>query len=131
MDADKDAITKKLLQSRQWGIGVSGGAEAIATAQLLIEDMWVNNVLTKPTAIIQVDQTNCFGQLEHQCIDDAIKQDHPTMAPLTLWKHAHHAQVTQGSAGRSRQTRGAQQGDVAGSFEASVALVEQARDTRA
>ena len=57
MDADKPAITRKLLQSRQWGIGVSGGAEAIAFTHLLIEDMWNHNKLTKPTAIIQVDQT--------------------------------------------------------------------------
>ena len=53
------------------------------------------------------------------------------MAPLTLWKHAQTSHATQGAAGRSNQTRGAQQGDVAGSFEASAALAEQARETRA
>ena len=89
---------------------------------LLIEGLWRTNQLTRPIAIIQVDQKSCFGQLEHICIDEAIKRDHLTMAPLTLWKHAQLSHVTQGTAGRSHQTRGAQQGDVAGSFEASAAL---------
>ena len=115
----------------QTGIGVRGGAEAIAITHLSIEDLWRSNELTRPLAIIQVDQKNCFGQLEHTCIDEAIQQDHPTMAPLTLWKHAQTSYVTQGTAGRTPQTRGAQQGDVAGSFEASAALAEQARDTKA
>ena len=30
MDSDHEATTRKLLQSRQWGAGVSRGAEAIA-----------------------------------------------------------------------------------------------------
>ena len=53
------------------------------------------------------------------------------MAPMTLWKHSQTAQVTQGTAERFTQTRGAQQGDVAGSIEASAARAEQARATRA
>ena len=46
-----------------------------------MEDLWQNNLLSKPLAIIQVDKKNCFGQLEHLSIDEAITQDHPTMAP--------------------------------------------------
>ena len=42
-----------------------------------------------------------------------------------------HTQVTQGTAGCHSQDRGAQQGDVAGFFEASAALAEQARETSA
>ena len=53
------------------------------------------------------------------------------MAPMTLWKHSKVSRVVQDTAGRSSQTRGAQQGDVVGSFEASAALAEQARATRA
>ena len=93
--------------------------------------MWTYNKLTKTSAVIEVDQQNCFGQLEHACVDAAIQQDHPTIAPLTLWKHAQQAEVIQGPIGRTPHTRGAQQGDVAGSFEASAALAEQARETRA
>ena len=53
------------------------------------------------------------------------------MASMTLWKHSQISQVTQGTAGRFTQRLGAQQGDVAGSFEASAALAEQARASRA
>ena len=58
LDSDKTATTKKLLQSRQWGIGVTGGAEAIAITHFLIEDMLLTNQLTRPLAIIQVDQNS-------------------------------------------------------------------------
>ena len=50
---------------------------------------------------------------------------------MTCWAHSQTSQVVLGTAGRFTQTRGAQQGYVAGSFEASVALAEQARATRA
>ena len=96
---------------------------------LVIEDLWQNDLLQRPLAFIQVDQRNCVGLPKHLCIDAAIQQDHPTMAPVTLWKHSQVSQVSQGTAGRLTQTRGAQQGDVAGSFEASAALAEQARAT--
>ena len=56
LDSDKAATTRKLLQPRQWGIGVIGGAEATAITHLLIEDMWHTNQLTRPLAVIQVDQ---------------------------------------------------------------------------
>ena len=79
----------------------------------------------------QVDQKNCFGQVEHRSIDQAVTQDRPTMGPFTLWKHSQTSQVIQGTVGRSTQDRGAQQGAVAGSFEASATLAEQARDTKA
>ena len=95
-----------------------------------MEDFWQQQLLTKPVAVIQVDQKNCFGQLEYTCIDEAVTQNHPTIGPFTLWKHSHTSQVTQGTAGRTKQDKGAQQGDVAGSFEASVALAEQARSAR-
>ena len=55
LDTDKATTSKKLLQSRQWGIGVTGGAEAIAITHLLIEDLWNLNLLTRPLAAIQVD----------------------------------------------------------------------------
>jgi len=48
LDSDKTATTKKLLQPSQWGIGVTGGAEAIAITHLLIEDLWRTNQLTRP-----------------------------------------------------------------------------------
>ena len=131
MDTDREATTKELLQARQWGTGVSGGAEAIAIFHLLIEDLWHNNLFQTPLAIIQVDQKSWFGQLEHLSIDEAIQQDHPTMVPMTFWKHSHPSQATQGTAGRFTQTLGAQQGDVAGSLEVSAALAEPARASRA
>ena len=130
LDSDKDAITEKLLQSRQWGTRVTCGAEAVALAHLLIEDLWHQQLLDKPLAVIQVDPNNCFGRLEYTSIDAAVTQDHPAMAPFTLWKHARTPQVAQGTTGRRGQDRGAQQGDVAGPFGASAALAEQARDTR-
>ena len=72
LDADKLAATKKLLQSRQWGIGVTGGAESIAITHLIIEYLWASNLLSRPLAVIQVDQKDCFGQFEYIRIDEAI-----------------------------------------------------------
>ena len=68
--------------------------------------------------------------LEYTFIDEAVAQGHPIMGPFTLWKHAHTSQVTQGTVGRTNQDRGAQQGDVVGSFETLAALAEQASSTR-
>ena len=45
-----------------WGTGVSGGTEAIAIFHLLIEDLWHKDI-TKPIAIVQVDQKSCFDSL--------------------------------------------------------------------
>ena len=54
--------------------------------------------------------------------------DYGTHGPM---KHSTIPQVTQGAAGRSNPTRGAQQGYAEGPFEASAALAEQARATTA
>ena len=49
---------------RQLGVGVSGGAEALAIFQQLLNDLWSPGALERPLAWIKVDEKNCFGRLE-------------------------------------------------------------------
>ena len=117
METDHDPTTTNMLQARQRGTGVSGGAETIATFDFFSSKTYGRKAYSRDHLLsYKIDQTNCFGQLEHLCVDRAIRQDHPAMAPMRLWAHSQTSQVVQGAAGHSTQTRGAQQGGVAGSF---------------
>ena len=62
MVTDKEATTNKYDAGQAVGTGVSGGTEAIAIFHLLIEDLWHKDI-TKPIAIVQVDQKSCFDSL--------------------------------------------------------------------
>ena len=60
MDTDHETTTRQMLQARQWGTRVSGGAEAIAIFHLLIEDLWETNLFQKPFAVFR-STNNCVG----------------------------------------------------------------------
>ena len=61
MEADKQVITT-MLQARQRGRRLSGGAEAIVVFRVLIEGLRRQGLLQQPLAIVQVEQTKCFDQ---------------------------------------------------------------------
>ena len=46
-----------------------------------VEDLWQQHILHWLFAILQVDH-NSFGPVVQLCIDEAITQAHPTMAPM-------------------------------------------------
>ena len=72
-----------MLQARQWGTGVSGGAEAVAIVHLLIKDMWSKNVFTKPIAIVQVDQKDCVLYLQN--LSTLLRSHHSATFNLMLF----------------------------------------------
>jgi hypothetical protein len=76
------------------------------------------------------DQKTCFCLLEWQAIRDAARQALPRHWAVAGWKHAQLSHVEQEGVRPYPKDRGAEQGDVDGPLECSLALARVAADTR-
>ena len=124
LDCDADANTRKTLQARQWGTGVSGGADAVARTHLRIGDMYGRGQLSQPIAIMQKDEDNCFGRKESARLREGVAQGYPALAPWASWKHLNGTHVHQPGVAPYATHRGAQQGDAQGGLEASASIIK-------
>ena len=101
---------------RQLVVGSQGGAEALAIFHQLIYDEWASGSLVTPLARIKVDEKNCFAMIEWaSCL-------HPKHAAVAGWKHRALSHVDQDGVPPLLADRGAEQGDVGGLLECSLAL---------
>eukprot|EP00973_Karenia_brevis_P018306 2512919-Karenia_brevis.AAC.1 len=124
-------MSKTMAAMRQLGVGVKGGAEALAIFHQLLYDMWSEGSLSRPMARIKVDEKNCFGSLEWDSVRQAARQYHPKHAAAVDWKHAAASFVEQEGVRPMPKDRGAEQGDVDGPAECALTLGIVARDARA
>ena len=53
-------INKTMIAMRQLGVGIPGGAEALALFEQLLFDAWSDGRLSAPLARIKIDEKNCF-----------------------------------------------------------------------
>jgi len=124
-------ITSKLMIAlRQLGVGASGGIEALALFHQLVYDEWSEGGVAAPLARIKVDEKNCFGMIEWKSVRDAARQMIPRHAAVASWKHSAASYVEQDSVAPTLKDRGAEQGDVDGPMECSIALATVARQAR-
>ena len=107
---DKRRIQCSMTNARQWGVGVSGGTEAIIHTHYAIEELYFKGKLARPLAVIQVDQNNMFGSLEWSSIRDAMLDEVPNFAASTSWKHSSRSYIRAGSPSRPSQESGSRAG---------------------
>ena len=109
---------------RQIQVGTPGGAEALATHHQLLYDEWMTGSLSGPLARIKVDEKNCFGMIEWQAVREAASRFLPKHTAAAAWKHRNVSFVEQEGLSPLPKDRGAEQGDVDGLLECSLAEVE-------
>ena len=107
---------------RQLGVGMPGGAEALATFHQLLHEAWSEGTVDRVLARIKIDERNCYGSLEWPAIREATRAALPKHLPVLCWKHAAASEAKQPGAPAAAKDRVAEQGDVDGSVECSVAL---------
>ena len=112
---------------RQIGVGTPGSAEALAIFHQLPHDVWMTGSLSGPLARIKVDEKNCFGMIERQTVREAASRFLPTHTAAAAWKHWNLSHVEQEGLPPMPKDRGAEQGDVDGPRECSLALQPRSR----
>ena len=127
---DKLRIQCSMTNARQWGVGVSGGTEAIIHTHYAIEELFFKGKLPRPIAAIQVDQNSMFGSLEWSGIRDAILDEVPNFAASTSWKHSSSSYIEQPHLPDHAKNRGAEQGDASAPLEAGATQAGIARKAR-
>ena len=128
---EKNRIQCAMVNARQWGVGSSGGTEAIIHLHQGIENLYFAGKLPKPLAVVQVDQNNMFGNLEWRSIRQAMLEEVPNLAASTTWKHQQSSEVEQPGVDNYKKDRGAEQGDAAAPLEAGAVQSGIARKARA
>ena len=91
------------------------GVEGLTIFHQLINDEWASGSLTEPLARIKVDEENCFGMIEWKAMREAASHFLPKHAAAAGWKHRKEVFPMP-------KDRGAEQGDVDGPLECSLAL---------
>ena len=120
------ALTTSLQQIR---VGTPGGAEALAIFHLLYDERTTGSV-GGPLARIKVDEKNCFGMIEWKAVREAASRFLPMHTAAAAWKHRNLSFVEQEGLSPMPKDRGAEQGDVDGLLEGSLALGMVAALTR-
>ena len=116
---------------RQIGVGAPHNAEALAIFHQLFYDEWMTRSPSGSLARITVDGKNCFGMVEWQAVREAASRFLPKHMEAAAWKHRSPSQVEQeGLRPPMPKDRGAEQRDVNGSVESSLALGMVAAETR-
>ena len=120
-----------MMAMRQVGVGIPGGAEAMAIFHQALHETWAAHQLPSAVARIKIDERNCFGLLEWDAIRAASRASLPRHYAAACWKHAEPSYVEQAGVAHSAKDRGAEQGDVDGPLECSVTLGVVAARARA
>ena len=103
---------------RQIGVGSQGGAEALAIFNQLLYEEKASGSLNEPLARIKVDEKFCFGVIEWKAVWKAASRFLPKHTATAAWNPP------------MPKDRGAEQGDVDGPQECSLALGMVAAETR-
>ena len=111
---------------RHLGVGSQGGAEALAIFHQLMYDELASGSLNEPLARIKVDEKKCFGMVEWKAASRFL----PKHRAAARWKHRNLSHVEQKGVLPMPKDRGAEQGDVDGALEPSLALGLVAAETR-
>ena len=106
---------------RQIGVGTPGGAEALAIFHQLLYDEWMTGSLSGPLARIKVGEKNCLGMIEWKAVRETAWRFLPKYTAAATWTHRNLSHVEQEGLSPMPKDRGAEQGDVDGPLECSLA----------
>ena len=100
----------------------NGGAEALAIVHQFIVDEWESGSPKTPLARIKVDEKNCFGMIEWCALGNSAGSVLTIHAAVAGWKHRALSFVEHERVKPMPKDRDAEQGDVDGPLECSLAL---------
>ena len=106
---------------RQIGVGAPGGAEALAIFHQLLWDEWMTGSLSGPLG---------SGMIEWQAVREAASRFLTKHTAAAAWKHRNVSFFEQEGLSPMPKDRGAEQGDVDGPLECSLALGMEAAQAR-
>ena len=130
LKADQAMRDRVMLQARQYGCGIEGGAEAIQVFMQTLHDLWETGDLTVPLVRIKIDESNFFGNCYWDAMRKQVAQNLPNMAPRVYAKHDQGGKVYQDGCIPLSKTRGAEQGHPDAPAESSMALTVVGRGAR-
>ena len=130
MAANHADIARVMAAMRQIGVGLPGGAEALAIFHKLLYKSWTAGRLPQALARVKVDLTNCFGNLEWWAIRNAAQEELPRHHAVAGSKHSNPSYVEQASVPPHLKDRGAEQGDVDGPLECGITAAQALKRTR-
>ena len=123
-------IAALMTAMRQLGVGSQGGAEALAIFDRLTCDERVAGSLNAPLAGVKTDEKKCFGLIDWNAGHKAAAHFLPKHAAAAACRHRSLSHVEQEGLPPKPKDRGAEQGDVDGTLECSLALGMVAAETR-
>ena len=127
---DKTDVAAICASLRQFGCGISGGAEAVIHFRKLAMELWRAGKAHVPLCVIDIDQKNFFGSLEWESIRKAVTDDLPWRGSATARKHTRPVRVNRAGGDAFLSDRGTGQGDVDAPMEASLVQGLVAREAR-
>ena len=95
-----------MTENRQRGVGVQGGAEAIALTHRLIEQAHEAEKLRAALAIVQIEQRTMFGTIQWDFIRGTFLNQVPHFAASAGYEHHTVSHVRQKAAKSNRKNKG-------------------------
>ena len=108
---------------------LEGPSPFSGTGQVLCDERMTRS-LSGPLARIKVVEKKCFGMIEWKAVREAASRFLPKHTAAATWKHRSLSHIKQGGLTPMPEDRGAEQGDVDGPLECSLALGIVAAETR-
>ena len=97
-----------MASARQLGVGLPGGAEALATFHQLLYEAWASGELKQDLARVKIDEKSCFGLLSWDAIRKAAAKHLPRRWSVLCRKHQEVSQVEQQGVPATPKDRGAE-----------------------
>eukprot|EP00959_Pyramimonas_sp_CCMP1952_P386193 8093952-Pyramimonas_sp.AAC.1 len=107
--------------SRQWGVEMPGGCEALVHWRSLVEAEAVAGHIP-PVVAFDLDLANMFGTILRERIRGALRRHFPEALHWTQWVHADDELMDLPQGGVAHTDRGSGQGDVFGPAASALTL---------
>ena len=126
----RDGMKASLLNHRQFGVAVGGGADVLVHFRTAVEEA-ARRDDGPALLLLDLDLQNAFPTFEWAAIREAVGDMAPSLSAWTSWCHQAPAEVLLPSGERKTVDRGAEQGDPLGSLYCGVTLAMAVAKARA
>ena len=125
----KDEIQNICTESRQFGVGTPGGAEALIHLRTAIESILTSHA-GAPLVMIDIDFKNAFPSIEWKDIRKATEDLLPSLSSWTRWCHLTKSRIFLPCGEVYETDRGSEQGDPIGPFQCAAVIIELMKKVR-
>ena len=118
---EETSLRKQMLEARQFGVAIPGGAEALLHFRGDVEDLIREGVI-RPLVVLDLDLANAYGSLEWDSQREAYTEGAPRMQAWEDWCSAQPTEVVTPAGDTILTDRGAEQGDPAAAAKCGLTL---------